>query len=96
VIVWADNKFAVSGELTIDSAKALQRFPFEQHSKDELLAVDMAKVDVVDSAAVSLMLSWLRQAKAQGLQLLFIHVPTNLHSLVDLYGLSEVLPLNYS
>lgn len=96
MIVWADNKFAVSGALTIDSAKTLQRFPFEQHAKDERLVVDMAQVEAVDSAAVSLMLSWLRQAKAQGLQLSFIHVPTNLHSLVDLYGLSEVLPLNYS
>ena len=96
MIVWTDNKFAVSGALTIDSAKALQRFPFEQHAKGEMLAVDMAQVDVVDSAAVSLMLSWLRQAKAQGMQLSFIHVPTNLQSLVDLYGLSEVLPLNYS
>ncbi|MFA6120099.1 MAG: STAS domain-containing protein [Sideroxydans sp.] len=96
MIVWADNKFAVSGALTIDSAKALQRFPFEQNAKGEPLVVDMAQVAAVDSAAVSLMLSWLRQAKAQDLQLSFIHVPTNLHSLVDLYGLSEVLPLNYS
>lgn len=96
MIVWADNKFAVSGALTIDSAKTLQRFPFEQHTKGERLVVDMAQVEAVDSAAVSLMLSWLRQAKAQGMQLSFVHVPTNLKSLVDLYGLSEVLPLNYS
>ncbi len=96
MIVWADNKFAVSGELTIDSAKRLQRFPFEQRAEGDLLVVDMAQVGLVDSAAVSLMLSWLRQAKAHGVQLSFIHVPTNLHSLVELYGLSEVLPLNYS
>lgn len=96
MISWSENKFTVSGALTIDSAKALQRFPFEQRAAGERLVVDMAQVGAVDSAAVSLMLSWLRQAKAQGMQLSFIHVPTNLKSLVDLYGLSEVLPLNYS
>ncbi len=96
MIVWADNKFAVSGALTLDSAKALQRFPFEQRTEGECLVVDMAQVAIVDSAAVSLMLSWLRQAKERGLQLSFIHVPTNLRSLVELYGLTEVLPLNYS
>lgn len=96
MISWVDNKFAVSGALTIDSAKALQRFRFEPRPEGELWVVDMAQVGAVDSAAVSLMLSWLRQAKAQGRQLSFIHVPTNLKSLVDLYGLSEVLPLNYS
>jgi len=82
--------------LTIDTVRGHQRFPFDQKSLSGPLVVDMAQVDVVDSAAVSLMLSWLRQAKVQKVDISFIHVPTNLHSLVDLYGLSEVLPLNYS
>ena len=96
MISWADNKFAVSGPLTIDTVRGHRLFPFDQKPKNEPLVVDMAQVDVVDSAAVSLMLSWLRQAKIQNVDIAFIHVPTNLHSLVDLYGLSEVLPLNYS
>lgn len=96
MIAWIENKFAVSGPLTIDTVRGHQLFPFEQKPKGEPLVVDMAQVDVVDSAAVSLMLSWLRQAKTQNLAISFIHVPTNLHSLVDLYGLSEVLPLKYS
>lgn len=96
MIAWVENKLAVSGPLTIDTVRGHQPFPFEQKPQGEHLVVDMAQVDVVDSAAVSLMLSWLRQAKAQNLDISFIHVPTNLHSLVDLYGLSEVLPLNYS
>jgi len=96
VIVWADNKFAVSGPLTIDTVRGYQRFPFDQKPISGPLVVDMAQVDIVDSAAVSLMLSWLRQAKVQNVDISFIHVPKNLQSLVDLYGLSEVLPLNYS
>jgi len=96
VIAWTDNKFVISGPLTIDTVRGHQHFPFDQKSKNEPLMVDMAQVDIVDSAAVSLMLSWLRQAKIQNMDISFIHVPTNLQSLVGLYGLSEVLPLNYS
>jgi phospholipid transport system transporter-binding protein len=96
VIARADNKFVVSGALTIDSVKAHQSLAFAPGDKRVAIEVDMAKVDVVDSAAVSLMLSWLRQAKALDVELSFVHAPTNLRSLVDLYGLSEVLPLNYS
>ncbi|MDH2915736.1 MAG: STAS domain-containing protein [Gallionella sp.] len=96
MIARTDNVFMVSGPLTIDSAKVHQRFPFEQGRSGEQMVVNLAQVEVVDSAAVSLMLSWMRQAKAMNLELSFIHAPTNLRSLVDLYGLSEVLPLNYS
>jgi len=96
VITRADNKFVVSGALTIDSAKAHQSLAFAAGDKRVALEVDMANVDAVDSAAVSLMLSWLRQAKVLDVQLSFVHAPANLRNLVDLYGLSEVLPLNYS
>ena len=96
MIVWADNRFVISGPLTIDTVKGHQHFPFDQKPKNEPLVVDMAQVDIVDSAAVSLMLSWVRQAKILNVDISFIHVPTNLQSLVGLYGLSEMLPLNYS
>lgn len=96
MIVWNENRFVVSGPLIIDTVRGHQLFPFDQKSKRESLVVDMSQVEVVDSAAVSLMLSWVRQAKIQNVDISFIHVPTNLQSLVDLYGLSEVLPLNYS
>lgn len=91
-----DNLFTVSGVLTIDSANALQRFPWEPTVQASPVVVDLAQVEAVDSAAVSLMLSWMRQARSQGRDVSFIHAPANLRSLVDLYGLSEVLPLNYS
>lgn len=96
MIVWADNMFSVSGPLTIDTVRGHQRFPFDQKTVSGPLVVNLEQVDIVDSAAVSLMLSWLRQAKVRNLEISFIHVPMNLQSLVDLYGLTEVLPLNYS
>jgi phospholipid transport system transporter-binding protein len=96
VIAFADKRFAVSGPLTIDSVGSHQRFPFQLSTSSEPLVVDLAQVDIVDSSAVSLLLSWMRQAQALSLNLSFVHAPTNLRSLVDLYGLTEVLPLKYS
>jgi len=96
VIAWLDSRFAVTGALTIDTAKDHQRLPSARSTQEGAWVVDMAQVESVDSAAVSLMLSWMRQAGSQGRDVSFIHVPENLRSLVDLYGLSEVLPLNYS
>lgn len=58
------------------------------------LVVDFAKIEAVDSSAVSLMLSWLRAAKSKNMKLSFINVPDNLRSLANLYGVAESLSLS--
>lgn len=58
--------------------------------------VDLAQVEAVDSAAVSMLLGWLRNAQRHGAKLIFVNVPDNLHSLADLYGVADSLPLNHS
>lgn len=57
------------------------------------LTVDFAQVEAVDSSAVGLMLSWLREAQRNHVNLCFSHVPDNLLSLAKLYGIAEMLPL---
>ena len=57
------------------------------------LVVDMSQVEAVDSAAVSLILAWLREAQRSQVTLCFSHVPDNLLSLTRLYGVAELLPL---
>lgn len=57
------------------------------------ITLDFTQVDAVDSAAVSLMLVWLRAAQQKKIPLSFINVPENLLSLTHLYGVAESLPL---
>lgn len=57
------------------------------------LVVDLAQVKMVDSAAVSLLLVWLREAQRSSVKLCFAHIPENLLSLARLYGVAEMLPL---
>jgi phospholipid transport system transporter-binding protein len=58
------------------------------------LTVDLAKVESADSAAVSLMLSWLRHAQRDNVILRFINVPASAVSLARVYGVDDVLHLD--
>jgi phospholipid transport system transporter-binding protein len=59
--------------------------------RDTRLVVDLAGVTDVDSAAVSLLLEWQRQARAVNRHIEYVNLPPNLRSLADLYGVSELL-----
>lgn len=89
------DRLRVSGRLTMDTigasfAEAMQ--PLEGKE----WVVDLAQVEAADSAAVSLLLGWLRNAQHHGASLSFVNVPDNLRSLARLYGVAEALPLNHS
>ncbi len=83
----------VSGRLTIETTVALfgSGLAVKDGCKD--IVVDLARVEAVDSTAVSLMLSWLRAAQARDIKLTFVNVPENLLSLANLYGVAESLSL---
>lgn len=53
--------------------------------------IDLGDLSLVDSAAVAAMLAWQRAARSQGKQLVFSNLPANLQSLLQLYGVSELL-----
>jgi phospholipid transport system transporter-binding protein len=53
---------------------------------------DLSEAFIVDSSAVAIMLEWQRQARQLGRTLRFGALPPNLHSLIDLYGVAELLP----
>jgi phospholipid transport system transporter-binding protein len=56
------------------------------------MEVDLAKVEVVDSAALSMLLGWLRAAQAKNRNLRVTNLPANLLSLANLYGVAGMLP----
>lgn len=57
------------------------------------LMVDMSAVGEADSAALALLLDWMRRARAAGHTLSVRGMPAGLRSLSELYGLDEILPL---
>jgi phospholipid transport system transporter-binding protein len=89
------GRLMVSGRLTMDSIGALFADAMQPpEGKD--WTVDLARVEAADSAAVSMLLSWLRNAQRHEAKLTIVNVPDNLRSLADLYGVADALPLNHS
>ena len=81
----------VRGSLTIATVPTL----FEtglQHLAREDFQVDFSQVDSVDSAAVSMLLGWVRAAQRTRHDLRVKGVPEDLQSLAHLYGVAELLP----
>ena len=55
------------------------------------LAIDFANVTDIDSSAVSLLLHWRREALRLNKALRYIHLPPNLVSLAQLYGVHDLI-----
>jgi len=95
VILREGDHLSVSGRLTMDSIGALFAESM-QPPEGKVWTVDLAQVEAADSSAVSMLLSWLRNAQKHEAKLTFVNVPVNLRSLADLYGVADALPLNHS
>ena len=55
------------------------------------VVVDLGGITELDSSAISLLLEWRRAAQAAKRRVDFVNLPSNLKSLADLYGVSELL-----
>jgi phospholipid transport system transporter-binding protein len=89
------NRLVVSGRLTMSGIGAAFGEAMQPMDGKEW-TVDLAQVEAADSAAVSLLLAWLRNAQKHEAKLTFINVPDNLRSLAGLYGVADALPMNHS
>ena len=84
--------FAPAGELTMVSAPAvLEDGRRLAHAGD--LVVDFAGVTVADSAALALLLDWMRCAREAGNRLAVRSLPAGMASLAALYDIDALLPL---
>lgn len=90
MIVADGSNFRIQGRITIDNARALLADGLRQFSKDGLV-VDLSGLEEVDSAAVSLVLEWLREAQRGKRSLRFVNLPDNLKSLATLYGVLDLI-----
>ncbi|MDR2195535.1 MAG: STAS domain-containing protein [Gallionellaceae bacterium] len=83
------DRLNVSGALTMDTVAGLYDADFA--SSSGALVVDLAQVDTADSAAVGLMLAWLRRAQRENVELRFTNAPVSVTSLARVYGVDDAL-----
>lgn len=102
MITRSTDRLQVSGLVTMATVSALFKEGLMQQKNsssnaalsNDVLEIDFAQLDKVDSSAVSLMLVWLREAQRNNVTIRFANVPANLMSLAKLYGVSELLNMD--
>lgn len=90
MIACEGDRCTVRGPLTIAhvTAALAESAPL---FKAPRLIVDLSGVTEVDSAAVSLLLEWRREAAKTNRNIEFANLPASLRSLAELYGVLEFI-----
>lgn len=84
-----EDGYALVGDVTKSTAYML---PTELTcDNQETCRVNLEGVSRSDSSAISVFLNWLRNAKENSNKILFINVPANLQSLLQLYGVESLI-----
>jgi phospholipid transport system transporter-binding protein len=86
-----EHRWLVSGDMTLPQVNALLA-ESAGLQMTRSLEIDLASVTDVDTATISLLFEWLRNAHTHKCKLTFANFPQNLISLATLYGVAELLP----
>ena len=86
-----NDRLLISGPLTLETIGEIAATPL--CAEQPVRVIDLGEVEKVDSAAVALLLHWLRQVAQKECKLTFANVPKELHSLAALYDVADILAL---
>ncbi|MDE1460612.1 STAS domain-containing protein [Spartinivicinus poritis] len=94
VLSTAPGQLKLVGSVTFRAAATI-----EQQGRELLIkqagncTVDLSEVREAGSAALSVLLSWMRQAHHLSINLSIVNMPTDLYDLARVSGLDTVLPI---
>jgi phospholipid transport system transporter-binding protein len=86
------DRMCVVGPMVVTSVTALQAEGESALSAGAKI-VDLSGVTDADSAAVALLLAWVRSAQDRLQEISIVASPESIRSLAALYGVAELLPL---
>jgi len=84
--------YRLAGEITVETVPRLLADAAGLFAA-EPVEIDCEGVEHADSAAVALMLEWMRQADAAGGRIAFRAVPDRVRAIVELSDLEDVIPI---
>jgi phospholipid transport system transporter-binding protein len=90
--VSGDGRFALAGELGYGTVTRLLAAGEQAFAPHRSVVVDMAGVTRCDSAAVALLLEWVRGARARGATLAFRNLPGSIHAIASISDVEQLLP----
>jgi phospholipid transport system transporter-binding protein len=89
-IACENGRCVVSGPVTMRNVTAVLAESAGKITGSHVV-IDLSGVTEVDSAAVSLLLEWRREGARAGRRVEFRNVPSNLRTLAELYGVSDLI-----
>ena len=84
------ERLLLSGPVTLGNVAQLLE-EGRRHIAEGARTVDLGEVSEMDSAALALLLAWLREARGRGAGLQFTRLPESLRTIAHLYGVDELL-----
>ena len=86
------GRFALAGELGFDTVTALLDQGARAFAPHAAVVVEMKGVTRCDSAAVALLLEWVRLTEARGATLAFRDLPASLAAIASISDVDDLLP----
>jgi len=86
-----DGRFALSGEMTFDTAEKILRAseePFEEHTQ---LEVDLSEITQSDSAGLALLLEWVTWANHSVREIRFVGMPEKILAIARTTEVEQLL-----
>src|SRR5262245_24915251 len=87
----SDGRYRIRGPLTLATVTSLLE-EARQRLQGPEIHVDLSGVTQADSAAVGMLLAWVRDASTGNRRIRFENLNENLRSLIALYGVGELIP----
>jgi anti-anti-sigma factor len=87
------ERLVLEGPLNLSTVPALASRGIERLASGATAVVDLAATTDIDSSGVALILEWTRECARLGRQLRVVNAPDAVAKLADLYGVSNLLPL---
>lgn len=84
----------IKGKLDFDTMVRLHQQGSQWIQQGVVSIVDLQAVEHSTSAGVALLLDWFRIAKQQKLSLYFMHLPKQMRAMVEVFGLTDILPMS--
>ena len=91
IIPAGEGRYHLEGELSFASVELALKKTAEIFVSPDRMVFDLASITKVDSAGLALLLEWLRQAKAVGVELHYTNLPRQLMAMAQVAGVDEIL-----
>lgn len=88
----SDNKITIQGNVTIDNVVKITQEGIALFDMHHQMEIDLSHLMKVDSSVVSMLLEWQRATKDYDKPLQYTGIPNSLEGLINLYGLSDLIP----